>query len=344
MFSPADGHTLRWADLVDTPAVLLRRLRRRNGAGAAPSWQRWRRRRRWGGSEEGSDQEADLEAARPAGATGAAKRACRLRAKVFGGSNAGVVDRELRERRGLGCCSSRSDRRKQDADGPDEAGDPLSSPSPPPPLSGLAHPLLGRFAEPGVEAAFAVYKANTFASNRLTICLTLALLALSIASVAVHGIVPERRGGSGDRTKGHSTFSDISSFAVITAIYGVRVRQLLFPRPCLLQDVGFHGGGKDLSSRWRRWWRAFQTQHYMALLLLLPVLVEALLRQSLLMALNLASSCVFLLAASSLLLAHAVVYCALAWYAIDVGKSGIRLLDFATIHHPPLTNTIHPPH
>ena len=236
----------------------------------------------------------------------AVQRARRLRSTLLGRS-AALLDRDLRERGNGG------DGGRPRIDG----GQPPSPPPPPPPPPQpcFSHPLLGRFADAGVEAAFAVYKANTLAQNRLTLCLTLALLALSVASIAVSDVFGSS-GGGGRSDAGHSAFSDIAAFAVILAVYGVRAQRLIWPKPLTRADLGLVASTQSQEeSRWRRWWRAFKAQHYVALLLLLPVPVEALLGKPLLMALNLASSCVFLLVASALLLAHAVAYCAAAWYA-----------------------------
>jgi hypothetical protein len=282
-------------------------------------------------------------------------RARRLRSVVLRRS-AALLDRDLRERRGGGCgvrdrrrsggggtsggisseeAAATHDRRRprrqrSDASSSkadeDAAVDRARRP-PRPPLPSFAHPLVGRFEDPRVEAAFAVYKANTLSENRVTLCLTLALLALSIVSIAVSDLFLERghgRGRSGSGTgggasgssgskRGHSAFSDIGAFAVIVVVYGVRAQRLIWPRACTPEDVGAALVGKERRPWYLRWWRAFNAQHYVALLLLLPVPVEALLRQPLLMALNLTTSCVFLLAASALLLAHALAYCALAW-------------------------------
>ncbi len=277
------------------------------------------------------EEEEDVEAARIATTTthgmaddegeeeDPARQARRLRRVVLR-RGAAVLDRDLRERRRSYSNSSSSSSTEAAGDGP-----PIPPPAPPPPPPCFAHPLLGRFEEAGVEAVFAVYKANTLLGDRVTLCMTLALLALSIASIAVSSLFLERWGrhhhhhdGNGEAggpggKGGHSAFSDMGALALIVAVYGARAQRLIWPRPFTPEDVGFGVGvGGPKKPRWRRWWRAFLAQHYVALLLL-PVPVEALLGEPLLMALNLATSCVFLLAASALLLAHAVAYCALAW-------------------------------
>ena len=76
-----------------------------------------------------------------------------------------------------------------------------------------------------VEAAFAIFKANS-CLNRVSLCLTICLCALSMGSIVMVDLFVDiwNKGG-------HSALSDIAVFAVIILIYARRASRLLWARP-----------------------------------------------------------------------------------------------------------------